>query len=125
MPEHSCDSPSLVNVANRNFTGCIHACSISTAVALLQHISEQSMGSVQPKPSSSAAVLGLQETTEAQCIQHQRQQDNFNALLKAKVHKAAGAAVTIPVRYELERQDDSSPMVLSAEPLQVCRHLSV
>jgi hypothetical protein len=60
-------------------------------------------------------VHGVQGITVVNKIRDQGKRDEFNTRLTAEVGKAAeaGVPVMILVRYELARQDDSSPMALS------------
>jgi hypothetical protein len=82
-------------------------------------MSEQGTGCIESRRSPNV-VFGLQKTTVAQWIPDERKQQDFNNLLNAEKRKAAGAVVTIPVRYELETQYPSSPLALSDPPLTVC-----
>jgi hypothetical protein len=99
----------------------------SAAAILLHHASLTKQGMHIDKHLHTQPLTVLQETTVTQWIQYQQHLDEFNTLLNAEMQKAAasGGKVMIPVRYELERQDDLSPMQLSAEPLEVHHHLSV
>jgi hypothetical protein len=66
-----------------------------------------------------SAAWSWQETSVVNKIPDQQKRDDFCLLLNSKVDKSAGAGVTIPVRYELKKQDNSSPLALSDAPQMV------